>query len=72
MLIEHIAVWLKWWTDANASSENNQTGKYLGVYAMLQVVGLLFSGALVWFTFQNLTATSGIKLHNVILKTVMS
>ncbi len=34
-------VWLKWWSSAITNNENPSTATYLGVYAVLQVGGLL-------------------------------
>lgn len=41
-------VWLRLWTEANASEESN-TGKYYGVFMAISVGGLLAMGVDVWF-----------------------
>lgn len=38
----HLALWVKWWASFNAEYPNQQLGKWLGVYAMLGAVALLF------------------------------
>ncbi|KND91185.1 Multidrug resistance-associated protein 1 [Tolypocladium ophioglossoides CBS 100239] len=62
------SVWLKWWT-ADVGQRDNF---YIGMYALLQAIGLVF-----WFLFARhcLTtsvATSGTTLHRRLLSTVMS
>lgn len=43
-----IVVWLKFWTDANKDGENKWPGYYLGVYAALQVNGVVCFALLIW------------------------
>jgi ATP-binding cassette subfamily C (CFTR/MRP) protein 1 len=38
----HLALWVKWWASFNAEYPNQQLGKWLGVYAMLGAVALIF------------------------------
>ncbi|PNY24634.1 Multidrug resistance-associated protein 1 [Tolypocladium capitatum] len=62
------SVWVKWWT----ADVGRRDSFYMGMYALLQVVGLVF-----WFLFARhcLTAsisTSGTTLHKRLLSTVMS
>ncbi len=33
-------IWLKWWGDSNTRNPGRENGKYLGVYAVLQVLSL--------------------------------
>ncbi|KAI9736588.1 MAG: hypothetical protein M1818_006099 [Claussenomyces sp. TS43310] len=65
-------VWLKWWASSNEAHPNRRAGFYLGVYTAFQLVGLIVAGALPLFTFTVMAARSGIQLHNITLKTVMS
>ncbi|KAK1675557.1 P-loop containing nucleoside triphosphate hydrolase protein [Colletotrichum godetiae] len=36
-------IWLSWWGEANDRHPNQETGKYMGVYATLQVLSLILS-----------------------------
>jgi len=42
-----LAVWLNWWSEANAKQPNQRVGFYLGVYAAMQVLAVLSFGLLV-------------------------
>ncbi|KAF3939696.1 hypothetical protein ABW19_dt0206417 [Dactylella cylindrospora] len=64
-------VWLKWWSDANEKTPNANAGLYIGVYAVLQISGLISWGLLTWCCFDVMARKSGIKLHSVILDAVM-
>ncbi|KAF5977483.1 multidrug resistance-associated 1 [Fusarium coicis] len=57
-------IWLKFWTDDNASG-NDQAGYYLGIYTALQVT------AVIWFVIVLVAAKSGITLHKRLLFTVV-
>ncbi|KAF5559536.1 multidrug resistance-associated 1 [Fusarium napiforme] len=57
-------IWLKFWTDDNASG-NDQAGYYLGIYTALQVT------AVIWFVIVLVAAKSGITLHKRLLSTVV-
>lgn len=41
------AVWLEFWSDSNAQGRN-RSGLYLGVYAVLQIVGVFWFALLIW------------------------
>jgi ATP-binding cassette subfamily C (CFTR/MRP) protein 1 len=43
-----IAVWIKWWSDANAKSPNKDIGMYIGVYSVLSIGAYLSIVLLVW------------------------
>ncbi|KAF2012008.1 multidrug resistance-like protein [Aaosphaeria arxii CBS 175.79] len=64
-------VWLKWYADANIREPNKHNGYYLAIYAVLQVLLLLDIGFLAWFTFSVLAKRSGLRLHQVMIKSVM-
>ncbi|KAK1256135.1 hypothetical protein MKX07_008394 [Trichoderma sp. CBMAI-0711] len=42
-------VWLKFWTDSNGQG-NDDSGYYLGAYAALQIIGVLWFALLIWFS----------------------
>lgn len=44
----NLAVWLNFWTEANERSGKNHAGYYLGIYAALQVLGVLWFALLIW------------------------
>ncbi|KAH6996315.1 P-loop containing nucleoside triphosphate hydrolase protein [Ilyonectria sp. MPI-CAGE-AT-0026] len=64
-------VWLKFWTDANSDGKYQRTGYYLGIYAMLQVMAVVWFALLIWFVLVIIAAKSGISLHHRLLWTVM-
>lgn len=66
------AVWLKWWADANDAHSNQQTTKYLSVYAVFQVGTTVALTGVCWYTFQSLAVKSGLKLHLITLTTITS
>lgn len=43
------AVWLKWWSDANAGKSTQRVGMYLGAYAAFEVTALVFLGLMIWY-----------------------
>ena len=65
-------IWLKWWTDVNSSGHDQQTGLYLGVYAVFQVSGILSNALMVYYSLNIMAATAGLKLHETTLNTVMA
>ncbi|KAF2257693.1 P-loop containing nucleoside triphosphate hydrolase protein [Lojkania enalia] len=65
------SVWLKWYADSNATEPNKRTGFYLGIYAALQVTYLIDLCVLIWFSFNVITMRSGLRLHEIMLKTVV-
>ncbi|KAF5000611.1 hypothetical protein FGRMN_1643 [Fusarium graminum] len=57
-------IWLKFWSDDNTKG-NDRSGYYLGVYAALQITGV------VWFVIVLIAAKSGTTLHKRLLSTVI-
>lgn len=66
------SVWLKWWTDSNGEAPNQKIGPFLGGYAGFQIAATLQFGIVVYFALVLVAAKSGLKLHQVLLETVMS
>ncbi|KAL9109116.1 MAG: hypothetical protein Q9227_006207 [Pyrenula ochraceoflavens] len=64
-------VWLKWWTDNNARYPSTYIGRYLGVYTGLQIIGLFSNAGLVYVSFQLMARKTGIRLHGIVLQTVV-
>ncbi|KAI4747400.1 multidrug resistance-like protein [Aureobasidium sp. EXF-12298] len=65
-------VWLKWWADADTQESHSRYGYYIGVYTALQIVALALSAAVTWWSFNVMAVKTGIQLHNILAKTVMS
>ena len=65
-------IWLKWWADSNTKSPNEKNTLYIGVYACFQVSALISSGLVTWWSFHIMAAETGLKLHQIIVKTVMA
>ncbi|KAF4552927.1 ABC transporter-like protein 4 [Elsinoe fawcettii] len=65
-------VWLKWWTDTSRQEGPVSNSYYIGIYAALQMAGLLFAGAVTVWTFNVMAVSTGTALHETLAKTVMS
>ncbi|KAH7198229.1 P-loop containing nucleoside triphosphate hydrolase protein [Fusarium flagelliforme] len=63
-------IWLKFWTDDNEKG-NDRAGYYLGIYAALQIMGVIWFAILIWFVIVLVAAKSGITLHKRLLFTVI-
>ncbi|KAK4076517.1 hypothetical protein Purlil1_12630 [Purpureocillium lilacinum] len=48
-----------------------RTGYYLGIYAALQIIGVIWFAALIWFVLVLVAAKSGVSLHHRLLNTVV-
>ncbi|KAH6604280.1 hypothetical protein Trco_007726 [Trichoderma cornu-damae] len=46
--VEFSTVWMKWWSAANASEPNKDVWMYLGVYALLGILGTLSGATCAW------------------------
>ncbi|KAF6842276.1 ABC multidrug transporter [Colletotrichum musicola] len=64
-------VWLKFWTDHEATSPNQDAAYYLGVYSAFQISGVICFAVLIWFVLVPVASKSGINLHEKLLKAVM-
>ncbi|OAG06384.1 P-loop containing nucleoside triphosphate hydrolase protein [Paraphaeosphaeria sporulosa] len=65
-------VWLKWWTDANDQSTHDRSALYVGVYAAFQISALVASASVTWWSFNVMAVQTGLKLHDIVVKTVMA
>ncbi|KAF4452640.1 Multidrug resistance-associated protein 1 [Fusarium austroafricanum] len=63
-------IWLKFWSDDNAKG-NERPGYYLGIYASLQITGIIWFAILIWFVIVLVAAKSGISLHKRLLSAVI-
>ena len=65
-------VWLGWWATANAQHPNQRLGYYLGIYAMLGVMGLVSLIISCWQIIITMVPQSGQNFHHRLLKTVLA
>lgn len=65
-------VWLGWWAAANAMHPKEKVGYYLGIYAMLGVMGLISLIVSCWQIIITMVPQSGENFHYRLLKTVLA
>ncbi|KAK0106876.1 hypothetical protein ONS95_003598 [Cadophora gregata] len=65
-------IWIKWWAASNVQAPNQNLGYYLGIYAMLGVLALLFLVGSCWQLVITMVPRSGESFHKILLKTVLS
>lgn len=65
-------IWLKWWSDNNALHPNSRNAYHISIYAALQILGLLSSGLVTWWSFNIMATSTGVKLHEILARTVIS
>lgn len=65
-------IWLGWWAAANAQRPNQKLGYYLGIYAMLGVMGLVSLIISCWQIIITMVPQSGENFHHRLLKTVLA
>ena len=65
-------IWLGWWADANAERPNQKLGYYLGIYAILGVMGLVSLIISCWQIIITMVPLSGQNFHHRLLKTVLA
>ncbi|KAF2218923.1 P-loop containing nucleoside triphosphate hydrolase protein [Elsinoe ampelina] len=62
-------VWLKWWAD---SINPEDSAFYVATYGALQVGALITSGLVTCWTFHVIAVRTGLSLHEILARTVMS
>lgn len=65
-------IWLAWWAEANAKKPNSRLGYWLGIYALLGVVGLASLVISCWQIIVKMVPQSGGNFHARLLKTVLA
>jgi ATP-binding cassette, subfamily C (CFTR/MRP), member 1 len=65
-------IWLNWWAAANASSPFTRLGYYLGIYAMLGGLAVLFLVLSTWQMIVTMVPLSGNNFHRSLLETVLN
>ena len=64
-------IWLGWWATANATAPNASLGYWLGIYALLAVLGLISLVISCWQIIITMVPRSGQNFHHRLLKTVL-
>ncbi|EFX06313.1 ABC multidrug transporter [Grosmannia clavigera kw1407] len=65
---EFSTVWVSWWSAANDLHPNRNLGLYMGIYAMVGVVGTAAACCAAWFAYISIISNSASKLHLDLLK----
>ena len=65
-------IWLGWWAAANARHPNSNLGYWLGIYAMLGIMGLTSLIISCWQIIVTMVPQSGGNFHSRLLKTVLT
>lgn len=60
-------VWLNFWTTAVEKNPDTSSAQYLGTYAALQVLAVVWFAVLIWFGLINIAAKAGVTLHQRLL-----
>ena len=65
-------IWLNWWAAANAKEPFTKLGYYLGIYAMLGGLSILFLVLSTWQMIVTMVPLSGNNFHQSLLNTVLN
>lgn len=65
------SIWVNWWAAANERNPNERLGYYLGIYAMLGALALIFLVVSCWQLIVTMVPLSGKNFHWNLLKTVL-
>lgn len=65
-------IWLNWWAAANAKDPFTRLGYYLGIYAMLGGLAIIFLVLSTWQMIVTMVPLSGNNFHQSLLKTVLN
>ncbi|KAJ4858374.1 ABC transporter domain-containing protein [Trichoderma breve] len=69
--IEFSNVWMKWWSAANASEPDKDIWMYLGIYALLGILGTLSGCICAWAAFIYIISRSAAQLHSNLLQATL-
>ncbi|KAK4071878.1 hypothetical protein Trihar35433_3942 [Trichoderma harzianum] len=64
-------VWVDWWTAANERNPEAGVGMYLGIYAFLGIIGVVFMTCACWLMFINMVSKSSLRLHEDVLNATL-
>ncbi|GKZ18134.1 hypothetical protein AbraCBS73388_000293 [Aspergillus brasiliensis] len=70
--VKAIGIWVKWWASSNEAEPGKHTGYYIGIYAMLGVIGMLCLMVGCWQMVITMVPKSGEVFHRKLLTTVLS
>lgn len=65
-------IWLNWWAAANTKDPFARLGYYLGIYAMLGGLAIIFLVLSTWQMIVTMVPLSGNSFHQSLLKTVLN
>ncbi len=65
-------IWLGWWATANAQAPNQRLGYWLGIYALLGMMGLMSLIISCWQIIITMVPRSGGNFHFRLLRTVLA
>ncbi|RMJ01545.1 hypothetical protein CDV36_015712 [Fusarium kuroshium] len=65
-------IWLNWWAAANAKDPFTRLGYYLGIYAMLGGLAIVFLVVSTWQMIVTMVPLSGNNFHQSLLNTVLN
>jgi ABC-type multidrug transport system fused ATPase/permease subunit len=65
-------IWLSWWAAANAKEPFTKLGYYLGIYAMLGGLSIIFLVLSTWQMIVTMVPLSGNNFHQSLLNTVLN
>lgn len=65
-------IWLQWWSESESSHPGEHQVMYLVVYAVLGLLAIILMSASVWVLIVEMVPRSSIKLHKMLLDTVLS
>ncbi|KAJ5580032.1 uncharacterized protein N7459_006017 [Penicillium hispanicum] len=68
---EFSTIWVKWWAAANSERPNQSVGLYVGMYAMLGVVGTIGVCLAAWIAIVPMISNSSSEMHSDVLKTTL-
>ncbi|GKZ84939.1 hypothetical protein AnigIFM56816_010499 [Aspergillus niger] len=66
------SIWVNWWASSNEAEPGKHTGYYLGIYAMLGVIGMICLMVGCWQMVITMVPKSGEVFHRELLTTVLS
>ncbi|KAI9928790.1 hypothetical protein MW887_002008 [Aspergillus wentii] len=66
------SIWVKWWAASNEEDPNGRTAYYVGIYAMICVVGMITLLLGTWEMIIDMVPKSGESFHRRLLTTVLN
>ncbi|KAB8258546.1 ABC transporter [Aspergillus pseudonomiae] len=60
---EFSVIWVSWWSEANETHPNQKVAMYMGVYAMMGVLGTFAACLAAWVAFVSIVSNSATSIH---------